>query len=733
VSWSNAFKPRYLVGIPLVLLLLVAVACGAGDPTPQPTATPVDIEAALQRAVAAGVTSEDVAMAVKDALATVQTGATSAEVASAIAKALAEKPGLTTQDVASEIAKALAAQPGVTTQDVASAIASALAAQPGVTTQDMANAIQSALAAQPGVTQADVTQAITEALKAQPGITQKEVEDAIKTALAAVPTVTPQPGPEVVAGRVVKYGGVIPMHSVAAPGFGIIHMQVGGSQGHISAVYSHLLVQFNPETEQLDDVRADVAKGWTVSPDGITYTFKLHENIKFHDGTPLTAADVAFSIQLQLDPNSLDDAQFAAVKEAVGGRGSFSGRPLGLYFDSSRVIDDQTLEIKLKFPTASLLVTLAPDGLYTLPKQLLTQGKIPSFREPENLIGSGPFKLVRHEKDLFTEVERNPDYFKKGRPFFDGIVHHVIVDKGSVIAAYKTGQVLMGNDLQNNLSARDGIQISKELGTRATVHWSGPVGTNLGVFMNGLVKPFDDPRVRRAMHLVLHRQPIVETVGAGKYAIGTPFPIGFWWSYTLEEVLQWPGYRELNGEKHPDDIKEAQRLMLEAGAGPGTKLTLKCRTFRDQCDPTPLIKEQLKKWLGWDITIKQMESQAYVADIRAVDYVFITGGARIPDFDADGPGTIYRKGSAVVNFYGNTFFHPDNEPIWDAVALETDQAKRAALMRQANDNLLQDNVWPFLYYTVSSWIVDNRIQNFHIPSTTGKSMKHEHLWCDPKC
>ena len=92
-----------------------------------------------------------------------------------------------------------------------------------------------------------------------------------------------------------------------------------------------------------------------------------------------------------------------------------------------------------------------------------------------------------------------------------------------------------------------------------------------GVMMNTKKKPFDDPRVRKAMNLILHRQPVIQTITAGRGFMGTPIPCGSAGASPARRLLQMPGMRELNGEKHPDDIAEAQRLMLEAGAGPGTQ------------------------------------------------------------------------------------------------------------------------------------------------------------------
>ena len=127
--------------------------------------------------------------------------------------------------------------------------------------------------------------------------------------------------------------------------------------------------------------------------------------------------------------------------------------------------------------------------------------------------------------------------------------------------------------------------------------------------MNVEREPFDDARVRKAVGLTLHRQPMIEILG-GVNPIGTPLPTGFWWSYTAEAGLQMPGMREDSpGVKSAADIAEAQRLTVEAGAGPGTKIAFQGSTTGEICNLAVLAKEQFEEWLGWDVEITQLETR----------------------------------------------------------------------------------------------------------------------------
>ena len=139
---------------------------------------------------------------------------------------------------------------------------------------------------------------------------------------------------------------------------------------------------------------------------------------------------------------------------------------------------------------------------------------------------------------------------KEGYPRIDGIEMFVILDPGTTFAAYETGQVLMSNGMVTNLSIIEALKLGEDNADKLTVHWAGPAAIH-GVTMNTTKKPFDDVRVRRAMMLVLHRQPIIETLSGGMNLLGTPLPPGMWFSYTNEEAAAFPGFRELHCPNTP--------------------------------------------------------------------------------------------------------------------------------------------------------------------------------------
>ena len=667
-SHSWLLKPRSWVLIPLLLVLVTAVACGSdAEPTPQPTAQPTP---------------------------------TPVDIAGVVQRAIAEQA---------------AAQPaGVSAEDMAKAIERALAAQPGVSPEDVKNAIETALAAQPsGLTEEDLSRAVA-----------KELAQALPspTAMSAEPTATPLPGE---GGPI--FGGTAPMLLYAPPFGDFLWKGSAPTSVWADPVYNRL-IEFNPETPELTDLRGDLAQEWSVAPDGLTYTFKLHENVKFQDGQPLTADDVLFSLKMMTDCESID------VLKDICPWTSGQLRLLGTYYESSRAIDSRTVELKTQFTAPAFLTNFSQGDIIVLPKRLIEAGTFPSSAMPENMIGSGPFKMKKHTRDVGTEYEKNTDYFKDGYPKFDGMAYFIMQDKGTIIASFKTGQVLMAATVQNNLSFKDGLQLSKEMGDEAEFYVSGPLA-GMGLMVNAKKPEFDNDEVRRAFMLIIHRQPIVATLSDGFYPMGFPIPPNlYWFSRTLDEVLQIPGFREQNGQKHPDDIAEAKRLFEKNGMGEGFKVAITCRTILEYCEMATLLADQFRRFLGWDPSVDAGDPVVNIGRFNDGDYELgiMANSCGFPD-----PDSCLTSAYALPTSGMRRRAHYTSDEInalSDLQTREIDQEKRGALVRQAEELLLNGkNAFPYTHFLMSPVIVNNKIQNYNVPPAYSFQEKNEHLWCDPGC
>ena len=187
----------------------------------------------------------------------------------------------------------------------------------------------------------------------------------------------------------------------------------------VAPLYSTLL-QLDPYS--YPKIIGDLATEWKISPDGLTYTFKLHPGVKFHDGSPLTSADVKASYDKIIFPpqgvRSVRKNAYTAV-------------------DQVEAPDPATVVFKLKFPSASLLANLASPWNVIFPKKYLD--KDPNYFKT-NVIGSGPFKFKSYTRGSTFEGERNPDYFVKDRPYLDGYKFFISPETSVRAAAIRSGR-----------------------------------------------------------------------------------------------------------------------------------------------------------------------------------------------------------------------------------------------------------------------------------------------------
>ncbi len=474
------------------------------------------------------------------------------------------------------------------------------------------------------------------------------------------------------------------------------------------------LVQYNGETAEPLDIRGDLASEWSVDDAGTTYTFRLRDNANWWDGTPVSADDVVYS----LDEMKRDDVPRPRS-------GQF--RP---YYDRSEAIDPKTVAVYLKFPSAAFLQYQATEFVKILPKHHVETGV--DMKKEENILGSGPFKLKQYKKDISIEYERNEGYFKEGMPYFDGLKYFIIVDTSTIVAAYLSGQVMMTTFANSNLNVRDGEQLQERIADRATVHYPGPLGW-AGFMMNTSREPFNDVRVRRAVHLAIHRQPFQEIFGNGRYPIGGPFPPDQWFSLSSEELLDLPGYRETaDGAKHPDDIAEAKRLLAEAGYPDGLETTTLAANFLGFPEMAQLAADQLRRFVNIKTEVQPAEPTAGYARYESNDWHsgVHANGFLILDPDAIIGGSYLATGTRNYSDWEP----PRIRELFEEQIKQPDQAKRRELVQQMSEYLRDtDSHVAITHWTLTVWVVDSRIQNFNLPSTFSAHNMKEHLWCDPAC
>ena len=192
----------------------------------------------------------------------------------------------------------------------------------------------------------------------------------------------------------------------------------------------NLLVMRDPRDESQEKIIGDLATSWEWASDGNSVTFNLWEGATWTDGEPVTADGVMYSLDEMADLNKVRPRT----------------RNIEPYYASSEAIDPLTVKVNTKFSNpAALLPFLTVDFMVIHPKHVLEplglDDPADHFNDPENVVGSGAFMYKTRELGTSFEIEKNPNYFKEGLPFLDGIKVFIIADKSCTITALTTGQV----------------------------------------------------------------------------------------------------------------------------------------------------------------------------------------------------------------------------------------------------------------------------------------------------
>ena len=508
-----------------------------------------------------------------------------------------------------------------------------------------------------------------------------------------------------------KYGGTLHTQK---------HVNYGKLDPHVDVFDPNELpeigVQYNglltySEAPPTNVIIGDLARNWTLSGDGLTITFDLHDNAKWSDGQDVTADDVVFSLD-----------RMVTEGETRPGTGLLRD-----YYASSTVVDPSTVNVSLKLVSGTVMTVLALENMKIVPKHVVEAGV--DISVGENIVGSGPYKFVEYVTDDHITYEKNENYFKDGLPYLDGIKRFIIGDVGRIVAAFETEQVHSSTIGWTNLSLADYSQLQDDNSDKLTVHPLNDV-VYFGMFINPGVSPLDNVKVRRALFVATDGNALNEAILGGKGQIHGPFAPWLSVAKTEEELRQIPGFRLTSaGEKDPQDIQMAKDLLADAGFAGGFDITLTFRQTASYGDQAAIIKEQLKA-IDVNVELRGMESAAGFDAFGAGDFELGLLGTFSPFPDANPylsqtwtPGGAYNYGN-----WSNAKF----QQLFDDQAKAPSPEARGQILAQMQDILLnEDNPWIGLYLEPFFWVQNHQVKNWGPPITIGGSGLHwETAWLD---
>ena len=510
------------------------------------------------------------------------------------------------------------------------------------------------------------------------------------------------------AGETPKYSGTLNylIPADAPPSFDG-HRESTYATVHSVAPFYSVLIRVNPQNpSKTTDFVCDLCTEIPLpTDDGRTYTFKIRQGVKFHDGSPLTAADVAASFnEIIFPPNGVLSARASNY----------------LMVEKVEAPDPSTVVFHLKFATSAFLPALADPFNWIYQKAILD--KDPRWYE-KNILGSGPFKFVDYQVGQSIKGLKNPDYYHKGLPYLDGFTG-IYADKQAVrVEAIRSDRAAI-EFRSMPPAARE--ELVKALGDKIAVQESD-WNVASAVTPNHRKKPFDDPRVRRALTLAIdrwHGAPAISKIAIVQTVGGIVFP-GSPLAATQQELEQIAGY-------WPDIEKsrvEAKRLLKEAGAE-GLSFELLNRNVDQPYKyvATWLIDEWSK--IGLHVTQRVLPSGPWFEAMRNGDFDVV--------LEAPGHGFVnplldiqkVLPASVDAENYGH-FEDAAEVGLYQKLLHETDPARQRELMRQFEKHVLDDEthmMWVLWWHRIVPY--RSYVKGFKISPTHFINQDLAMIWLD---
>src|SRR5271165_611813 len=462
-----------------------------------------------------------------------------------------------------------------------------------------------------------------------------------------------------------KSGGVLRYGITMRPPHFDIH-QSGtinnlGSQG---AMFDNLIRRDPRDSGRT--IIPDLAHSWEIAKDGKTYTFFLRKGVQFHDGAELTADDVK--------------ATFDRIAKPPQGI-SISRSILFKTVSEINARDKYTVEFKLSEarPTAFIMSAIASGWNVIVRKKTLEDNNY-NLRKVEIYPGTGPFRSVRRVENEIWVMEKNPNYWNKPLPYLDGIeFYHALPFSTELGSAILSGRV-------DYIRITDPVTARKAKATPGMSTTAFNQSVIQGTWINSKRKPFDDPRVRRALHLAFDRPALIDVVKDV-----TPMRVGgFIYPFSEfatppEELGKRIGYQTDTGAA----LKEARALMAAAGHADGLKgLDFLVRDVASFKLWAQAIQAMLQEGLNVQCNLRTVVESVWFDDTASGHFDLAIGAIVSTLLDpSDYFNAWYRTGGPQnYSFWDNPKFNA----LVDQIDREVDPAKRQALIRQTEEIMEQD-------------------------------------------
>ena len=500
-----------------------------------------------------------------------------------------------------------------------------------------------------------------------------------------------------------KRGGIVTTAWGMSPTHFDLH-QGGGCAG-CGMMYNGLIM-WNVATGYRSIVPA-LATDWTTSEDGLTYTFTLREGVTFQDGSEFDSADVVATFNRIMDPPS--NVSISGIREQVS------------MVTSVTAPDAMTVEFTLSDPTPFFLEVLAGDAMVIYSSDELEANDF-DLRGVTVPTGTGPFQFVEYIQGEKLVMEANPNYWNENLPYVDGVeMLHVPAwpDRGTAVL---TGQA--------DFTFNGSYDTWQEANSRPEFVTAQAPCLNSHMFaINNNNPPFDNPLVRRAIHLAINRQAVIDAFTP----VWEPAFVNRWlpsaspWATPQDEILQMPGYRSDKTE----DIETARQLLAEAGYPDGFETTFTAWTEASSSEvAVPAFAELLRTALNITGDIEVIERPRTTDILTSGEYnIFKADTYASPVLDPFPLWNLYLRTGASQNW--SNYSNPDFDALLDELAVTSEPDARQEVINRALDMLDENPPFILIGFCAHSVIANEVVKGLDITNRAwSKWDRFETVWLD---
>ncbi len=470
------------------------------------------------------------------------------------------------------------------------------------------------------------------------------------------------------------------------------------------------LLGFSPDLglEAVSAAEVPTVENGGITEDGLTYTFRLRDDVTWSDGEPVTAGDFEYSIKRLLNPEVA--APFTALYLAIGGAleynsaGDQDAAARQALRDLVRVeaTGGLTLRVTLERPSPTFLQKMALVPVYPVRRDVVEEFG-DSWTEAETYVGNGPYVMTEWVHQDHITFEINPEYWGP-TPTLTKITYRMITDVNAEQAAYRNDELDLASVPPGTERA---VLDDPSLGQEVV---RSPELFSLGIFLNLNEPPFDNLKVRQAFATAIDRAAWIDSV---KNGVGQPatswLPPGL------------PGYDRRLGGEYTFDPQRAGQLLAEAGFPDGDGLpsiSLTHVTAGDQPVMAQFIQAQLKENLGVDVGLDPIDPAIYGQRVVGARQFQMTPFGWIADYpDPENFFVLLFVSGAPINV--SSYSSSEFDRLAGLAATELDQGRRVELWKQAHEILVQDVPVVFFFYGERLFLKKPRVDGLAVTSVDG--------------